>query len=88
MRLTSEEYNVLMKISNKAKMDWFDIDTDKNTGEDYIKDYEEQQCLDLKQGILMLDSGLTDLNDYDLTKDEKETYQQLIRKILGGEYGK
>lgn len=81
MRLTSEEYNVLMKISNKAKMDWFDIDTDRNTGEDYIKDYEEQQCLDLKQGVLMLDSGLTDLDDYDLTNDEKETYTNLINKL-------
>lgn len=81
MRLTSEEYNVLMKISNKAKMDWFDIDTDRNTGEDYIKDYEEQQCLGLKQGVLMLDSGLTDLDDYDLTNDEKETYTNLINKL-------
>lgn len=82
MKLANEEYNVLIVLSNKAKMDWFNIETDNN-GNDYIMDYEENKKLDLKTGILMLDSGLTDIDDYDLKEEEKEIYKKLIKKAKG-----
>lgn len=81
-KLTNEEYNMLILISNKAKMDWFNIETD-NKGNDYIMDYEENKKLDLKTGILMIDSGLTDLADYNLTDEQIEIYKNLMKQLKG-----
>lgn len=81
-KLTNREYNILMIISNEAKMDWFNIETD-NKGNDYIMDYEENKKLDLKTGILMLDSGLTDLADYKLTDEQVKIYKNLIKQLKG-----
>ena len=86
-KLTNEEYNILMLISNKAKMDWFNIEID-DSDNFYVFDYEENKKLDLKTGILMLNEGLIDIDNYDLLPPQKEIYHDLIRKVLEGEYGK
>ena len=84
-KLTNEEYNVLQKISSKSKMDcWFCIGTTPyEPFEDYILDLEENKTYSLKDGILMLDNGLTDLCDYKLTAEEKSIYLNLIKKLKG-----
>lgn len=80
MKLTNEEYNVLNKISHESKMDcWFSIATNKR--EDYILDLEENKKLKLKDGVEQLYDGLTDLNDYNLSYLEKETFTTLLVKL-------
>lgn len=73
--LTDFEFNVINKITNKAKMDWVLL------YDDCIVDTEEDKRLTLEEGILQIDEGLTDLDDYDLTEDEKLCYINLIYKI-------
>jgi len=73
--LTDQEFNVLNKITTKAKMDWCLI------YDDCIVDAEFGETLSFDDGILQIDSGLTDLDDYDLTEDEKYCYINLIYKI-------
>lgn len=73
--LTDQEFNVLNKITTKAKMDWCLI------YDDGIVDAEFGETLSFDDGILQIDSGLTDLDDYDLTEDEKYCYINLIYKI-------
>lgn len=73
--LTNEEFNVLNKITAKAKMDWCVI------YDDCIIDIEEDKALSFEEGILLVDSGLTSLDDYNLTEDEKSCYINLIYKI-------
>lgn len=80
MKLTNKEYNVLNKISHESKMDcWFSIAT--NGREDYILDLEENKKLKLKDGVGQLYDGLTDLNDYNLSYLEKETFTTLLVKL-------
>lgn len=73
--LTDQEFNVLNHITNRAKMDWCMI------YDDCIVDVEEDKALSFDEGIMMIDSGLTDLDDYNLTEDEKLCYINLIYKI-------
>lgn len=73
--LTDQEFNVLNHITNQAKMDWCMI------YDDCIVDVEEDKTLSFDEGILLVDSGLTDLDDYNLTDDEKLCYINLIYKI-------
>lgn len=73
--LTDQEFNVLNHITNQAKMDWCML------YDDCIVDMEEDKTLSFDEGILLIDSGLTDLDDYNLTDDEKLCYINLIYKI-------
>lgn len=80
-KLTNEEYNVLEKIASKSKMDcWFELGEDED-GRDIVIDLEEDEILDLCEGIEQLDSGITSLDDYDLTEDEKNCYINLMYKV-------
>lgn len=80
-KLTKEEQSVLDKIASKSKMDcWFYI-SENEDGSHCIFDCEEDEFYDLCDGILMLDSGITSLDDYDLTEDEKTTYINLMYQI-------
>lgn len=81
-RLTIQEFNVINRLSNLANCDWFYIASDDD-GEDFIRDLDERRTYSLKEGILLLDDCLTDLDDYGLTAIEKETYINLIKKIKG-----
>lgn len=79
-QLTNEEYNVLGLLSSRSKMDcWFDIITKKN--KDYVHDLEYDTILSLKNGISIFNDGLTDLDDYKLSKKEKNCYLNLIKRL-------
>lgn len=79
--LTTEEYNVLERISSITKMDcWFSLGVDDNNN-DVVIDLEADEMLSLEDGISQLDSGITSLDDYDLTEEEKQTYRALIHKV-------
>ena len=86
-KLTVFEWNLLQRLSSKARMDWFWLDTDEDD-RDYIWDLEEHEELTLKEGILQLDEGLTDLDDYGLNAREKQIYKELIKKVKDNYYGK
>lgn len=78
MKLTAEEYNVLVKIADRSKMDcWFLIDQDKD-GDDYINDLENGEKLSLEDGIGDLVDGMTDYEDYCLTRNEIRTFEDLL----------
>ena len=73
--LTDLKFNTLNHITRQAKMDWAIL------YDDCIVDAEEDKTLTFEEGILQIDSGLTDLDDYNLTEDEKFCYINLIYKI-------
>ena len=82
MKLTNEEFNVVEKISRRSKADcWFELTTDDDD-EDVVVDMEEDKIMSLEEGLLLLDSGLTELSDYNLTADEEQCYKNLIKKML------
>ena len=80
MKLTNEEFNLICKITNKAKIDWLEIRTDEN-GNDYIVDIEDAESYSLVDGLLMLNDCLTELTDYMLSEDEINVYTKLIHNI-------
>jgi hypothetical protein len=56
--LTTAQYDVLDKIARRTKMDcWFFIEQDPS-GYDYILDLEENERIDLSDGIEQLLEGL------------------------------
>ena len=81
MKLSNEEFNVLEKIATKSKMDrWFQIARDDKNN-DVVYDREEDSYLSLYNGIAQLDSGITNLDDYGLTKDEQICYWRLVSRL-------
>ena len=76
MKLTNEQYNLINKITNKAKMDWLEIRTDDN-GNDYIFDNEECETYSLLDGLLILNDCILDLDEYNLSEYEIKVYTQL-----------
>ena len=80
MQLTNEEYNLIVKLTNKAKLEWFDLCTD-DYGNDYVIDIEEDEKLSLVDGLLLLDDCLTELKDYMLTDTEIQLYNKLIHRV-------
>lgn len=80
MKLSNKELNVLDEIARQSKEDcWFCL---KSTNKyDYVYDLEMNKRISLVNGIRILDSGLTDLEDYSLTKEEKECYKEILEKI-------
>ena len=71
MNLTNKEYNLINLITNRAKINWFEIRAYDN-GFDYVYDNEENETLTLIDGLLLLDDCLTELEDYNLTNEEIE----------------
>lgn len=81
MELTNEEYDVIEKVARKSKCDcWFELGVDEFNN-DIVVDLEEDTTMPLEDGLLLLDSGLTELSDYDLTEEEQRCYQNLIFKM-------
>ena len=78
--LTNTEFNVLNHISSQAKMDWFYI-YDKRDGSVGFKDLEANTYRSLRAGVAEMNEGLTDYEDYNLTKDEIKTYENLKKKL-------
>lgn len=80
-KLTQEEWDVLDKLSSKSKMDcWFWIDTDQR-GNNFIQDQESGEVMSLYDGINQLAEGLTSLDDYELTMEEKLCFTTLMYKL-------
>lgn len=80
-KLLNEEYNVLNKIASKSKMDcWFSLGIDKN-GNDMVLDLEENKEMPLEIGIATLYDGMTSINDYGLTDEEKNIFVNLLIKL-------
>ena len=58
MTLTDQEYNFLMELSARTKMDcWFWIETDDD-GNDFVLDLENDEALPLHEGIAQLFDGI------------------------------
>ena len=84
-RLTNEEYNVLGTLSSKSKMDcWFDI-REANEHEDYVYDLEYETTMSLKNGLILFNEGLLDLNEYGLDENQKNIYNNMLKKFGIGE---
>ena len=73
MTLTDQEYNFLMELSARTKMDcWFWIETRQfhfcslGSGNDFVLDLENDEALPLHEGIAQLFDGVIedDINDF------------------------
>ena len=84
MKLSNKEYNVLNKLAKRSGIDcWFEL---RSTNKyDYAFDREENKRIKLKDAICLLDSGLTELNDYNLTREETECYKKILNKLKENE---
>ena len=81
-KLSNEEFNVLNKISSKSKMDcWFYL-KEKDQFTDIVYDCENNKELSLYEGISMLDSGITSLEDYNLSQQELKVYFSLVSRLV------
>ena len=78
--LTNAEFDVLNHISSEARMDWFYI-YDKRDGSVGFKDLEAGTYRSLRIGVAEMDEALTDYEDYNLTEDEIEVYENLKKKL-------
>ena len=78
--LTNAEFDVLNHISSEARMDWFYI-YDKHDGSIGFKDLEAGTYRSLRIGVAEMDEALTDYEDYNLTEDEIEVYENLKKKL-------
>ena len=78
--LTNAEFDVLNHISSEARMNWFYIydKPDRTVG---FKDLEAGTYRSLRIGVAEMDEGLTDYEDYNLTEDEIEVYENLKKKL-------
>ena len=66
MTLTNQEYNFLMELSARTKMDcWFWIETDDD-GNDFVLDLENDEALPLHEGLAQLFDGVIedDINNF------------------------
>jgi hypothetical protein len=69
-KLTNDEYNVLNKLATASKMDcWFWLE-DVN-GNDYVRDLEENNLLQLTEAIPIFYEGLVSLEEYGLSSFEE-----------------
>lgn len=81
-KLTNEEWNVLNKIATASKMDcWFYL-KEKDQFTDIVYDCENNKELSLYEGISMLDSGITSLEDYNLSQQEMKVYFSLVSRLV------
>ena len=80
--LTSSEYDLLVKVAKKSKMDcWFSLQQDKN-GYDYVLDVESGKKLTLKEGVKDLVDGLCVTNLDCLNNEEMLTFLQLLGALI------
>ena len=78
MKLSWRELFILDKIATKSKMDtWFVIDLD-GINNHFVEDIEEGKTLSLHDGISMLHEGVTSLDDYGVTEEQKKVYYRLL----------
>lgn len=82
IKLTIEEANMLDHLTHDTKMDcWFWID-----GNLRVRDLENgKRFMSISEAVLLIDDGITDINDYSLSEQEKNCYRQLIYRIKATE---
>lgn len=81
-KLSDDEWDILNKIASKSKMDCWFLLKEKSPYIDVVYDLENEEELTLYDGISILDSGITDLKDYDLNDSEQKIYFALISRLL------
>ena len=78
--LLDEEYNVLNLLATRSKMDcWFWLIERK--GKDMVRNLEENKIMSLKSALPGFIDGLTDLDDYFISEEEKAVFLQLIERF-------
>ena len=81
MTLTNQEYNFLMELSARTKMDcWFWIETDDD-GNDFVLDLENDEALPLHEGIAQLFDGVIEDDINDLNAEELMLWNSINDKI-------
>ena len=81
MTLTDQEYNFLMDLSARTKMDcWFDIETDTE-GEDFVLDLENYETMPLHRGIEKLFENLIEDTIDAFESNELMLFNSLKEKI-------
>lgn len=81
MKLTNQEYNFLMDLSARTKMDcWFSIETDAD-GNDFVFDLENNEALPLYEGIDQLFDGVIEDDINDFNAEELMLWNSLNEKI-------
>lgn len=82
MKLTDKEFNVVDKLAHSSKMDesWFSITEDEN-GQDVVYDLEEEESISLKEGIEILNDGITPYDLDSLSSEELKIYKDLLKKL-------
>ena len=76
--MTKSEYELILKIARKSKMDcWFRLETSKD-GSDYVRDAESGKVISLCEGLKTLVDGLTEVDLKNLTHEEMLTFLQLL----------
>lgn len=76
--LTGEQADVLDKIARASGMDcWFSIGEDNS----YIYDFENNEKLSLKEGIQVLQEGMTSYQDYEMSTGEISVFEDLLTKM-------
>lgn len=76
--LTGEQADVLDKIARASGMDcWFSIGEDNS----YIYNFENNEKLSLKEGIQVLQEGMTSYQDYEMSTGEISVFEDLLIKM-------
>lgn len=77
IELTTNECNVLLKLTHRAKMDWFDIDNQNR-----CRDLENNnRVISTRKAVNTIIEGLTDYDLSVLTCDEMLTLLNLATRI-------
>lgn len=81
--LTDKEYIVINKIAERSGMDsWFLLEPRLSEDEGArVYDLENLEEMTLEEGISYLDSGISDLGDYELTAEEIRIYEALLKEL-------
>ena len=78
--LLDEEYNILNLLATRSKMDnWFWLV--EKSGKDMVKDLDENKIISLRAALPTFVDGLTDLNDYGISEEEKDVFLQLVERF-------
>jgi len=82
MKLTTEEYNLLNKISSDSKMDcWFSLKQNKD-GDDIVYDLENSKRVSIRSGVRDLLEGIEGQEKDYLDLDSAIILINLLRKLI------
>ena len=82
MTLNHDEYELLIKIARKSKMDcWFQIKQSVK-GDDYVFDLENRKRLSIKTAVRQLMEGIEGMYDFYLAENDYITLINLLIKLI------